>query len=29
MATLYIVRANAVRGREAEFDRWYDTVHVP
>lgn len=29
MATLYIVRTNAVRGREAEFDRWYDTVHLP
>lgn len=28
-STLYVVRTNAVAGREAEFDRWYDEVHLP
>ncbi len=29
MATLYLVRTNAVRGREADFDAWYEAVHLP
>lgn len=28
MRTLYVVRTNAVPGREAEFDRWYDEIHL-
>lgn len=26
---LLLVFTNAVEGREAEFDRWYDDTHVP
>lgn len=26
---LFLVFSNAVAGREAEFNAWYDTVHVP
>ena len=29
MSTFYFVRSNAVPGREAEFDSWYDEVHLP
>lgn len=29
MTTLYVVKTNAVPGREAEFDRWYDEIHLP
>lgn len=29
MTTLYVVRLDAVPGREAELDRWYEAVHLP
>ena len=29
MTTLYMVRSNPVEGREIEFNRWYEEVHVP
>ena len=27
--TLYLVFSNPVEGREAEYNEWYDSVHVP
>ncbi|MCU1415420.1 MAG: hypothetical protein JWN80_2760 [Microbacteriaceae bacterium] len=27
--SIYLVQTNAVEGTEAEFTKWYDTVHVP
>ncbi len=29
MGALYVVRSNAVEGREAEFNEWYTNVHLP
>ena len=29
MTTLYAVRTSAHPGREADFERWYDEVHLP
>ena len=26
---LYVVLSRAVEGREVDFDRWYDEVHIP
>ena len=28
MKTLYIVKANPIIGREDEFNRWYDEIHL-
>ena len=28
MKTLYIVKANPMIGREDEFNRWYDEIHL-
>jgi hypothetical protein len=29
VSTLYLAVANPVAGREAEFNEWYDNVHIP
>jgi hypothetical protein len=26
---IFVVQTNAVEGRDAEFNAWYDTVHIP
>jgi len=29
MKTLYTVRSNPIKGREAEFNDWYSNTHLP